>query len=119
MAGITYARLDSREYPAGLQWPCPSSDHPGTPILYGKDFPRGKAKLIPAEYERARRGWIPPSSSTGPTMFHSGSLSILSPGLARLQGESFVLVHPSDARNLGLTDGQKVALESRHGKESR
>jgi anaerobic selenocysteine-containing dehydrogenase len=53
---------------------------------------------------------------TGPTMFHSGSLSTLSPGLARLQGESYVWVHPSDARNLGLTDGQKVSLESRQGK---
>jgi NADH-quinone oxidoreductase chain G len=29
-AGITYARLGT----AGLQWPCPTSDHPGTAVLY-------------------------------------------------------------------------------------
>jgi len=54
--------------------------------------------------------------ATGPTMFHSGSLSLLSPGLARLQGDGFVLVHPNDAKNLGLTEGQIVALESPQGK---
>jgi anaerobic selenocysteine-containing dehydrogenase len=54
--------------------------------------------------------------ATGPTLFHSGSLSLLSPGLARLQGEGFVLVHPNDAKNLGLTEGQIVALESPRGK---
>ncbi len=115
--GISYARLDSSENPAGLQWPCPSSNHPGTSILYGKDFPRGKGKFVPAEFEE-EPGEADSSFAllTGPTMFHSGSLSTLSPGLARLQGESFVLVHSSDARNLGLADGQKVTLESRQGK---
>ncbi|MBE6931663.1 MAG: formate dehydrogenase subunit alpha [Ruminococcaceae bacterium] len=29
-AGITYERIDE----CGLQWPCPSEDHPGTPILH-------------------------------------------------------------------------------------
>jgi len=115
--GITYARLDSREYPAGIQWPCPSIDHPGTPILYEKEFPRGKARLTFTEYEeQAGERDFPFVLATGPTMFHSGSLSVLSPGLARLQGEGFVLVHPKDAKNLGLTEGQMVALESPRGK---
>jgi len=115
--GIDYARLDSPENPAGLQWPCPSLDQPGTPILYGKDFPRGKGKFIPAEFEEEpAEGGFPFVLVTGPTMFHSGSLSTMSPGLTRLQGESIVLVHPSDARNLGLADDQKVLLESKQGK---
>ncbi len=115
--GISYARLDSSENPAGLRWPCPSLDHPGTPILYGNDFPGGKGKFIPAEFEE-EPGEADSSFAlmTGPVMFHSGSLSTLSPGLTRLQGESYVLVHAADARNLGLADGQKVTLESRHGK---
>ncbi|MCX5916571.1 MAG: molybdopterin-dependent oxidoreductase, partial [Deltaproteobacteria bacterium] len=115
--GITHARLDSRECPAGIQWPCPSADHPGTPILYEKEFPRGKARLIFTEYEEPA-GKMDSSFvlATGPTLFHSGSLSLLSPGLARLQGEGFVLVHPNDAKNLGLTEGQIVVLESPRGK---
>jgi len=115
--GITYARLDLPEYPAGIQWPCPSADHPGTPVLYEKEFPRGKARLIFTEYEE-EMGKTDSSFvlATGPTMFHSGSLSVLSPGLARLQGDGFVLVHPNDAKNFGLTEGQIVALESPRGK---
>jgi NADH-quinone oxidoreductase chain G len=116
-AGIGYDRLDSPENPAGLQWPCPSPDRPGTPLLYAGNFPRGKGKLIPAEDEEGPDGAaFPLVLVTGPTMVHSGSLSMRSPGLARLQGESFVLVHPADARSLGLTDGQEVTLESRQGK---
>jgi predicted molibdopterin-dependent oxidoreductase YjgC len=115
--GITYARLDLPEYPAGVQWPCPSADHPGTPILYEKEFPRGKARLIFTEYEE-EMGKTDSSFvlATGPTLFHSGSLSVLSPGLARLQGDGFILVHPNDAKNFGLTEGQIVALESPRGK---
>jgi predicted molibdopterin-dependent oxidoreductase YjgC len=115
--GIDYARLDSPGCPAGIQWPCPSSDHPGTPILYEKEFPRGKARLI---YADSQAGTAGTHSSfvlvTGPTMIHSGSLSTRSPGLVRLQGESFVLVHPADARDLGLDEGHTVSLESPQGR---
>jgi NADH-quinone oxidoreductase chain G len=117
--GIPYSRLDSGDYPAGIQWPCPSIDHPGTPILYEKEFPRGKARLIFADYEYEEEPGIMDSSfvlATGPTLFHSGSLSHQSPGLARLQGGGFVLIHPDDAKNFGLTEGQKVVLESPRGK---
>ena len=31
--GISHARLDAGE---GLQWPCPDSTHPGTPILHAR-----------------------------------------------------------------------------------
>ena len=46
-AGISYRRLDTEP---GLCWPCPSEDHPGTPILHvGGHFhtPSGKAELKP------------------------------------------------------------------------
>ena len=35
--GITYARLEH----GGLQWPCPTEDHPGTTVLHTKSFPSG------------------------------------------------------------------------------
>ena len=114
--GIDYARLDSPACPAGIQWPCPSPDHPGTPVLYEKEFPGGKARLAYADPGPNTDGRD--SSlvlATGPTMIHSGSLSTRSPGLLRLQGESFALLHPQDARGLGLEDGQTVSLESPRG----
>ena len=115
--GIDYARLDSPGYPAGIQWPCPAPDHPGTPVLYEREFPRGKARFIHADSEAGTAGTHSSFALvTGPTMIHSGSLSALSPGLLRLQGESFVLVHPTDARDLGLDEGHIVTLESPQGR---
>ncbi len=112
-SGMAYSRLED---PAGLQWPCPEEKHPGTPFLYEKDFPRGRGKFLPAEYQEdlpaAEFPWF---LITGPTLFHSGSLSLKSPGLVRLQAESFVQVHPVDAQKLGLEDQQRVVLKSRHG----
>jgi predicted molibdopterin-dependent oxidoreductase YjgC len=112
--GMEYTRLDKS---SGLQWPCPSTNHPGTPILYERDFPRRKAKLIPAFFEEERAGTeFSYFVITGPTLFHSGSLSTMSPGLLRLRGESYVEVHPADAARLGLTNYQEVTLESEYGK---
>ena len=31
-AGINYDRIDMK----GLQWPCPTCDHPGTPVLHAQ-----------------------------------------------------------------------------------
>ena len=43
ISGITYERLED----GGIQWPCPTIDHPGTRFLYEKHFPRGKhAKFV-------------------------------------------------------------------------
>ena len=37
-AGINYARLEA----GGIQWPCPSPDHKGTPFLHEGRFTRGR-----------------------------------------------------------------------------
>jgi predicted molibdopterin-dependent oxidoreductase YjgC len=42
-SGITYDRLEK----VGLQWPCPTLDHPGTPILHQDQFARGLGKFQP------------------------------------------------------------------------
>ncbi len=118
--GMDYGRLDdpaNSAHRAGLQWPCPAAEHPGTPILYEKDFPRGKGKLIPVEYEEsAEEPDYPWVLITGPSLFHSGSLSTMSPDLSRLRGESYVEISPLDAQKLGLADQQDVTLKSKYGK---
>ncbi|MDD5451970.1 MAG: molybdopterin-dependent oxidoreductase [Desulfovibrionales bacterium] len=51
LAGIKYRRIEGN----GLQWPCPTEDHPGTPVLHrAGDFPRGKGLFVPVE-------WTPPT----------------------------------------------------------
>ena len=110
--GMDYARLEF----SGLQWPCPLPDHPGTSILYEKDFHGKKGKFTPVELKEAINGTESDFFLiTGPTLFHSGTLSAMSPGLMGLQGESFVEMYLEDAHRLGLPDGQKVNLISEYG----
>ncbi|MFC1992165.1 formate dehydrogenase subunit alpha, partial [Chloroflexota bacterium] len=45
--GISYSRLENN----GLQWPCPTQDHPGTPVLHSGIFTRGKGRFTPLEHK--------------------------------------------------------------------
>ncbi len=40
--GIRYARIER----AGLQWPCPAEDHPGTQVLHAETFPTGRRATL-------------------------------------------------------------------------
>ena len=44
--GISHERLET----CSLQWPCPTSDHPGTPILHMTRFVCGLGKFTPLKY---------------------------------------------------------------------
>lgn len=44
--GISYERLEK----GGIQWPCPSKEHPGTPTLHTQNFARGKGLFQPLKY---------------------------------------------------------------------
>jgi formate dehydrogenase major subunit len=115
-AGISHRRLEG----GGLQWPCPTPDHPGTPILHVGKFTRGLGLFSPVEY-------VPPAEpadeeyplvlSTGRVLFHwhGGTLSRRSPGLDSLAPEAEVEVHPNDAVSLGLSTGESVRVRSRRG----
>ena len=51
-AGITYERLDAE---TGVFWPCPATEHPGTPRLFLDRFatPDGRARFVPVEHRPA------------------------------------------------------------------
>ena len=44
--GISYERLED----AGIQWPCPNAEHPGTQYLHAGKFSRGLGKFSPVDY---------------------------------------------------------------------
>jgi len=112
-SGIHIQRLESGP---GLQWPCPSPDHPGTSFLYEKEFPPGGGKFQIVGYdEEAPSPDYPFVLVTGPMLFHSGTLSTRSAGLMRLRPDSFVEIHPRDAETLGLKDQQEVGVVSSQG----
>ncbi len=115
--GITYDRIEG----VGLQWPCPTSDHPGTPILHRDAFARGKGLFSPIEY-------TPPAEepdsdypfilTTGRILYqyHTATMSRRSSGLVSRTPEAFVEINPLDAQALNIYQGDKLAVSSRRGK---
>jgi predicted molibdopterin-dependent oxidoreductase YjgC len=114
--GINYARIEEE----GLQWPCPSDDHPGTRFLHKDGFSRGLGLFHAVEY-------IPPAElpdedyplilSTGRVLyqFHTGTMTRRSEGSEELCPESLVEINPFDAGTLKVADGQMVRVTSRRG----
>jgi len=114
--GISCSRLGD----GGLQWPCPSEDHPGTCILHTNAFVRGKGRFIPLKY-------IPPAEmpdddyplilSTGRSLyhFHTGTMTRKVSGLNAIEPEGVVEISPEDASQLGISQGDKVKIGSRRG----
>jgi formate dehydrogenase alpha subunit len=53
--------------------------------------------------------------ATGPTLFHSGRLSLQSDALLKISPEGLLQMNPKDADALGLKEGQRVRLRSSRG----
>ena len=113
--GISYERLEK----SGLQWPCPTREHPGTPILHTKQFTRGKGRFIPLEYRPPAE--LPDSEyplilSTGRCLYqYHTSMTLKVRGLNILRGEELVQINPKDALALGIADGDMIKVASRRG----
>ena len=115
--GISHARLDAGE---SLQWPCPDSAHPGTPIMHANGPVRGRALFYPAAYAPAAElpdDEYPFILSTGRILsqYNAASMTLRVPGLVEIEGEGFIEVNREDARRLGIADGERVIVRSRRG----
>jgi predicted molibdopterin-dependent oxidoreductase YjgC len=118
LGGMSHQRLDRD---GGLQWPCPTPDHPGTRFLYGESFPLGKARFIPAQ-QTAEAAELPDSEfpfllNTGRLLYHwhGGTLTRRVQGLLELAPRLEVAIHPSDARRIGVDTGAALRVSSRRG----
>jgi len=118
VAGINYQRLEN----GGIQWPCPTDDHPGTRYLYEKDFPRGdRAKFVafeqgkPADELPTKR--FPLILNTGRILYHwhGGTITRRAHGLLARASVLQVAINPDDCDSYGLTSGDKVRIKSRRG----
>jgi formate dehydrogenase alpha subunit len=114
--GIHYDRLEE----AGLQWPCPTRDHPGTPYLHKGRFTRGKGVFHPVEFIPPRE--LPDETypfilSTGRVSHHynSGSMTRKVPGMRVLYPEPLLEIHPKDAEEFGIQERSMVKVSSRRG----
>ncbi len=115
-AGMSYDRLKN----AGLQWPCPSPGHPGTPVLHRESFPRGRALFAPVRHREP--GEKPDTDfplvlSTGRMYahFHTSTMTGNSPHLAAEAETGMVEINPADAARLGIGPGDTVRIISRRG----
>jgi formate dehydrogenase major subunit len=114
--GITYERLQEE----GLLWPCPNPEHPGTKFLHQGRFTRGKGLFSAIEYKPAAEmpdEQYPFQLTTGRVhvQYHTGTMTRNSPSLEREVNECFLEMNPSDAAELGITEGDWVSLQSRRG----
>lgn len=114
-AGITWERVGD----TGLQWPCPSLDHPGTPYLHKGNFTRGKGMMKGITFKEPAElpdGEYPLILTTGRVLqhFHTGTMSRKTQGLNNLAGP-MVMISVDDAEELGITNGETVMVSSRRG----
>ncbi len=117
--GMTFDRLGGR----GLQWPCPEKDHPGTRFLHEGRFARGaegKGLFVVPEY----RAPVEMPDETYPftlitgrmfAHYHTGTMTRRSPFLERETDRPFVEIHPEDARDLDLKEGDRIRVSTRRG----
>jgi formate dehydrogenase major subunit len=119
MFGCTYGKM---EKPESVHWPCPTVEHPGTPILHKEKFSAadglgtffGLEYRPPAEVADAR---YPFTLMTGRRIFHyhtrtqTGRAKVLDYEVP----EGYVQINAEDARRLGIKNGEKVKVRSRRG----
>jgi len=117
--GMDYQRL---EKPEALHWPCPTKDHPGTPILHKEKFthPDGLGIFTPIEWKAQAE--VPDKDyplllTTGRCIWHwhTGSMTRRSPSLEREEPTGWVEMNPEDAKALGIKDKEMVKAISRRG----
>jgi len=115
-AGVSYEKLD-RE--GSVQWPCNEKAPQGTPIMHVGGFVRGRGNFLITEY-------VPTDEKTGPRfplLLTTGRiLSQYNVGAQTRRTENVVWhdedrleIHPHDAEQRGIRDGDWVRLASRAG----
>src|SRR5262245_37783786 len=114
--GVSYEKLDAL---GSVQWPCNEKAPEGTPVMHMNGFVRGRGKFVVTEY-------VPTDERTGPRfplLLTSGRiLSQYNVGAQTRRtanmmwhDEDVLEIHPHDAEQRGVRDGDWVRLSSRVG----
>jgi formate dehydrogenase major subunit len=114
--GVSYARLDAH---GSLQWPCNEQAPEGTPTMHVDEFVRGKGYFALTEYlatqERANRRF-PLLLTTGRILsqYNVGAQTRRT-GNSAWHAEDILDIHPHDAEERGIAEGDWVGIASRVG----
>jgi formate dehydrogenase major subunit len=115
-AGVSFEFLDKV---GSVQWPCNENAPLGTPIMHVGGFVRGKGRFVETDYvpteERTSRKF-PLLLTTGRTLtqYNVGAQTRRTANNIWYK-EDLLEVHPHDAEERGINDGDRVSLTSRKG----
>ena len=115
-SGVSYQKLDEL---GSVQWPCNDKAPEGTPVMHMDTFVRGKGKFVVTEY-------VATDERTGPrfplllttgrilTQYNVGAQTRRTDNVV-WHHEDRLEIHPHDAEQRGVRDGDWVRLASRAG----
>jgi len=115
-AGIDYSRLEN----VGIQWPCPTKDHPGTMYMHKGTFSRGKGLFNGIEHKGAEEqpdSEYPFVLTTGRVLYHyhTGTMSRKVKGLNEKIPGAYIEISAAAAEKLGVNEGEMLKVASRRG----
>ena len=114
--GVSFERIDEL---GSIQWPCNDEAPDGTPIMHVDHFVRGKGRFMLTAYvptdERASRRY-PLLLTTGRILsqYNVGAQTRRTANVV-WHGEDKLEIHPHDAEERGIEDGDWVGVASRAG----
>jgi formate dehydrogenase major subunit len=115
-AGVSYERLEEL---GSVQWPCNEKHPEGTPLMHIDGFVRGKGRFIRTEYVATdeRTGPRFPLLLTTGRILSQYNVGAQTRRTANVvwHDQDVLEIHPHDAENRGLKDGDWVRLASRSG----
>ncbi|MFC4295863.1 formate dehydrogenase subunit alpha [Novosphingobium tardum] len=115
-ANVSFARLDVL---GSMQWPATAAAPDGTPVMHVDSFVRGKGKFVVTDY-------IPTDEKTGPryplllttgrilSQYNVGAQTRRTANVIWHE-EDRLEIHPADAEDRGLKEGDWARLASRSG----
>ena len=117
-AGMTYDRIDKE----GLTWPCPTEDHPGTPILHmnGPLRAGGKGLLKPLEWNPSpdlQDDEYPMVLTSARILYHyhTRTMTDKTRAIHSTSPRNWIELYPADAENYGITEGEWIKVSSARG----
>ncbi|MDO4681688.1 MAG: formate dehydrogenase subunit alpha [Lautropia sp.] len=115
-SGVSYEKLDRL---GSIQWPCNDEAPEGTPIMHVDRFVNGKGRFMITQYvpsdERSTRR-LPLLLTTGRILsqYNVGAQTRRTPNVA-WHSEDLLEIHPQDAEDRGIVQGDWVGIQSRAG----
>ncbi len=115
-SGVSYTRLDQL---GSVQWPCNAQNPEGTPLMHIDRFVRGKGRFMPTQYvptDEKITPRFPLLLTTGRILsqYNVGAQTRRTENV-RFHEEDRLDLHPHDAEDRGIQDGDWVGITSRAG----